>query len=355
MPISENDLTTPSSAATPDIPDDTTARPDEVPHLTVPHAVTPFFLGDAPVRGRLVRLGPLADALLSRHSHLPYAVRELGGQALALVAAMATALKFSGSFSLQIKGDGPVSLFLADCTNQGGLRFTACMAENHDQTVTQEDPLSAAFSAKDLLGKGYLAFTVDQGDEMERHQGIVEIQGETLTAMAQAYFETSEQHACAIHLFTQKDDGGHWQAGALILERIAGYGGSHTSITGSNAADNDDLPTEHQDLWETACAFGATLKGKELFDPALSNRALVQRLFGTLDVHISESRPLSYGCRCHRKRLGRILERFSEDDLDHMTENGVISMDCGFCNVKFRFRRNNIKPVSHQAIGGASL
>src|SRR3954463_3770650 len=80
------------------------ARPD-VPDIVVPRGVTPFHLPGRPVRGRLVRLGPLADALLTRHENHPV-VTQLSGQALALAAALASALKFRGSFSMQAKGDG---------------------------------------------------------------------------------------------------------------------------------------------------------------------------------------------------------------------------------------------------------
>ena len=86
-------------------------RPD-VPDIVVPRGVTPFHLPRRPVRGRLVRLGPLADALLTRHQNHP-AVTQLAGQALALAAALASALKFRGSFSLQAKGDGAVPMLLA--------------------------------------------------------------------------------------------------------------------------------------------------------------------------------------------------------------------------------------------------
>src|ERR1051326_2222189 len=92
-----------------------------VPDIVVPRGVTSFFLPRRPVRGRLVRLGPLADALLTRHDNHPSVVA-LTGQALALAAALSTALKFQGSFSLQAKGDGPVRLLLADCTDTGALR-----------------------------------------------------------------------------------------------------------------------------------------------------------------------------------------------------------------------------------------
>ncbi|MXV45267.1 Hsp33 family molecular chaperone HslO [Saccharibacter sp. 17.LH.SD] len=309
------------------------ARPAEIPDLVVPHAVHPFHLVQAPVRGRLIRLGPLADAILSRHADLPTPVKVLGGQALSLVAAMATALKFTGSFSLQIKGDGPVSLFLTDCTDAGALRFTAQLDENQTEELPED--------ASALLGKGYLAFTVDQGPEMERHQGVVSLEGKTLADMATHYFETSEQHDCSIHLFAQQSEHG-WQAGALVLEKIASDGGH---------AQNDDIPDlsneDHDDLWETACTFAGTLTAKELFDTELSSQTLINRLFGTLGVNNVTPRPLCFGCRCNRARLVNVLERFSSDDLDHMAHDGSISMDCNFCNVQFRFSREELSQEGH--------
>ena len=138
-------------------------RPD-VPDLAVPRGITPFFIPSQPVRGRLVRLGPLANTLLTRHDHSP-PVRALLGQALALAAALASALKFSGSFSLQAKGDGPVSMLIADCTDGGALRGYA--------RVDPDADIPADATAKQLLGDGYLAFTVDQGMNREPQQGIV--------------------------------------------------------------------------------------------------------------------------------------------------------------------------------------
>ncbi len=95
-------------------------RPD-VPDLVVPDAVTPFHLADRPVRGRLVRLGPLADALLTRHAQ-PAAVTRLAGEALALAAGLATTLKFRGSFSIQIRGPGPAPSRRPESRAAGALR-----------------------------------------------------------------------------------------------------------------------------------------------------------------------------------------------------------------------------------------
>ncbi len=121
-----------------------------VPHIVVPRGVTPFFIPGRPVRGRLVRLGTLADALLTRHTR-PHQVTRLSGQALALVAGLASGLKFQGSFSLHAKGDGPVPMLLADCTDTGELRgYTRVDADRLDGLL-EADPSPATDA---LLGGG---------------------------------------------------------------------------------------------------------------------------------------------------------------------------------------------------------
>ena len=122
----------------------------EVPDLVVPRGVTPFYLPHRPVRGRLVRLGPLADALLRRHDNHD-AVTRVTGQALALVAALASALKFRGSFSLQAKGDGPVPMLLADCTDTGALRGYARADPARLAALLERDPEPPVAA---LLGQG---------------------------------------------------------------------------------------------------------------------------------------------------------------------------------------------------------
>lgn len=306
------------------------ARPD-VPDLVVPRGVVPFHLPGRPVRGRLVRLGSLADALLSRHSNHP-AVTALAGEALALAAALAGALKFRGSFSVQAKGNGPVPMLLADCTEAGALRGYARADDDRLGPLLADD---AAPAARRLLGGGYLAFTVDQGPDMERHQGIVAIEGNTLAEMALQYFRSSEQLDCALQLAcTRTEDG--WRAGALVLERVAGAGGIGPEI-------GPEIGQEAQDdAWVAATAIAATLTSDELLDETLSPDHLLQRLFATEGVAIARSRALAYGCRCSRARLSGILEGFTPDDLDHMAVEGDIVMTCEFCNLDFRFGREEL-------------
>ena len=305
------------------------ARPD-VPDIVVARGITPFHLPGRPVRGRLVRLGPLADALLTRHDNDP-AVTRLAGEALALAAALATALKFRGSFSLQAKGDGAVPMLLADCTEAGALRGYARAEPEKLASTLRGDGADARPSAAALLGQGYLAFTVDQGPERERHQGIVAIEGEALADMALHYFRTSEQMQCALRLACDKTPAG-WRASALIIERVAMEGGLQDA----------DGP-EADDAWLAATAMAGTLTQAELLDDSLASEDLIWRLFGSEGVTADRPRALAYGCRCSRARLAGLLEGFEPDDLDHMAVSGDIVMTCEFCNLDFRFDRDEVR------------
>lgn len=297
------------------------SRP-HVPDLSVPRGITPFYLPDQPVRGRLVRLGPLAATLLSRHEHAA-PVKALLGQALALAAALATALKFKGSFSVQARGDGPVPMLLADCTDTGALRGYARV---DDATAISPDATAGA-----MLGAGYLAFTVDFGLEHDPQQGIVALEGGSLAAMAEHYFTQSEQLPARVFLAAAETEAG-WRASALVLERVAGAGGIAP-----------DMPPELQEeAWRTASILAETITADELLDDGLTPERLLYRLFHGEGVAVAKPRPLSFGCRCSRARLSGILEGFPADDLDHMAVEGDIVMTCEFCNFDFRFPRDTI-------------
>ncbi len=307
-------------------------RPD-VPDIVVPRGVTPFYLPGRGVRGRLVRLGALADALLTRHDN-HRVVTALAGEALALSAALSSALKYRGSFSLQVKGDGPVSMLLSDCTQAGALRGYARADPDKLAGVLEA---GEAPSARTLLGEGYLAFTVDQGPDTERYQGIVSIEGDSLSDMALHYFQTSEQLACEVRLSAAETPSG-WRASALILEQVAGEGGTR---------DEDAEPAaDGVESWRTATALAATVTDAELLDDALLPEQLIWRLFHLEGVAVERPRALAYGCRCSRAKLSGILEGFDDDDLDEMTVDGDILMNCEFCNHGFRFAREAVRSTA---------
>lgn len=294
-----------------------------VPDIVVPRGILPFHLNKRPVRGRLVRLGPLADALLSRHNYQPE-IAKLAGEAMALAAGLAAALKFEGSFSLQTKGDGPLSMLLADCTHAGALRGFAKVDEERIAALE-------AASAATLLGKGYLAFTCDQGPDMDRYQGIVAIEGETLTEMTGGYFRNSEQLDTYLRLACEETPAG-WRASALLLERVAAAGGLDQHM------DQD----QQEEAWQTATILARTISTEELLDDKLPSEQVLHRLFHAEGLRLDRPKPLSYGCRCSRERLMNVLEGFSADDLDHMANEGTITMTCEFCNFDFQFYRTSL-------------
>jgi len=299
-----------------------------VPDIVVARGIVPFRLPRRPVRGRLIRLGPLADALLTRHQNEPCVTR-LAGEALALAAGLATALKFRGNFSLQAKGDGPVGMLLADCTDAGALRGYARADPAKLAALLAAQPHPTAL---DLVGRGYLAFTVDQGPQTEPHQGIVALEGDSLAEMALHYFRTSEQLRCFVRLACAQGPDG-WRASALIMEKVAAEGGIEDSLDSE----------EDGESWRTACALAGTLTDGEMLDDHLPAEQLLYRLFHTEGVVADRARALAYGCRCSRAKLSGILENFPPDDLDHMTIDRDIVMTCEFCNLDFRFARDGLR------------
>ena len=302
-----------------------------VPDLVIPRGVCPFHLGRKPVRGRLVRLGSLTDAILARRD-TPEPVARMLGEALALTAGLASALKYRGSFSMQAKGDGPVPMLLADCTHQGELRGYV-RVEPAKLALYGRQP-----SPRAMLGRGYLAFTCDQGPEMDRYQGIVAIEGRDLTEMTGEYFATSEQLRSHVRLACARTEAG-WRAAAFIMERVAGEGGV-----------DPEMDREAQDdAWDTAVVLANTLTDEEMLDDALPPERLLHRLFHLEGLEVDMPRALSYGCRCSRSRLAGVLQGFAESDLDHMAEAGTITMTCEFCNFDFCFSREDVRGAAGHA------
>jgi molecular chaperone Hsp33 len=243
-------------------------------------------------------------------------------------------LKFEGSFSLQARGDGPVGMLLADCTGQGALRGYARI----DAAALAR--LDGAPSAARLLGAGHLALTVDQGPEMERYQGIVPLEGASLADLAHTWFRTSQQVEAAVKLIAARTPQG-WRASALLLERIAFAGGERRRS-----------PEDDDEAWRTAVMLAGSATGAELLDEALAAERLLWRLFHELDPRVQPAKPVSFGCRCSRERIERVLAGFGPDDLDHMAEAGTITVTCEFCNVDFRFARGDVGAAS--PAGGAA-
>ena len=136
---------------------------------------------------------------------------------------MAGALKFDGVFSLQAKGDGAIRMLVVDYVSPGALRGYAQFDADLLRDLEGADASDQAPVPR-LMGSGYLAFTVDQGTEADRYQGIVPLEGATLGDCAHKYFRDSEQVQSAIRLAAARVDNGAggsvWRAGGLMVQRL---------------------------------------------------------------------------------------------------------------------------------------
>ncbi|MCC7049289.1 MAG: Hsp33 family molecular chaperone HslO [Alphaproteobacteria bacterium] len=292
--------------------------------------VLPFQIDAFGLRGRLVRLGATLDTILTRHDY-PEPVARILGEALVLAAALAATLKYDGVFTLQTKGDGPVSMMVADVTTTGAMRGYAQVDRAKLETaLARPGPGPAGGALSDpvprLLGAGYLAFTVDQGADTERYQGIVELAGATLSDCIHHYFRQSEQFQAAINLAVGKVaavPGGRatWRGGALMIQRLP-------DPQGADAEDKEEG-------WRSAMALMASGSRHELLDPALPPSQLLFRLFHEGGVRVYRAKHVGDACRCSRQRVVGMLRGLPRADLDDLKVEGAFVVTCEFCNRRY--------------------
>ena len=296
--------------------------------------VQPFRIDPFALRGRLVRLGPTIDRILSQHAY-PEPVAAMLGEAITLAVVLAGALKYDGIFTLQTKGDGPIRLMVADVSTDGAVRGYAQYDQHKLDAVTEARGTQAGLSVPRLLGGGYIAFTVDQGEETDRYQGIVELAGATLADCAQHYFRQSEQIQAGIKLAVgQTGPGGTWRAGGLMLQRVPPEGGYGVIA--------DDV----EDGWRRAMVLMSSATSSELVDPGLAPHRLLFRLFHEDGVRVYDTHPLEARCRCSRERIETILRAFPADELDDMQKERVTTVTCEFCSRRYTFDADEISRLA---------
>ncbi|MFV3127659.1 Hsp33 family molecular chaperone HslO [Niveispirillum sp. KHB5.9] len=285
----------------------------------------PFQLDSSSFRGRLIRLGPALDEIITRHNY-PDELAPLLADTILMAATLASSLKYDGIFTLQTKGDGPVAYTVADITSVGDLRGYARV--DGERLAAQKSHRGFQADLGSLLGAGYVAFTVDQGEHTERYQGIVELRGATLADAVRHYFRQSEQLAASIKSFVSKDADGKWVGGAIMLQALP--------------PENAGVFSEHQagvreEDWNRAGALLETVTAHELLDPSLPVNEVIYRLFNEETPVVFERKELRPGCRCSRERVSDVLRSLERGDLEDMRVDGAVAVTCEFCNATYRF------------------
>ncbi len=305
----------------------------------------PFSTVRSRIAGRIVRLGPAVDRVLTNHDY-PEAVSEVLGEALALTALLGHPLSAGGRLILQTKTDGPMGFLVAHYDAPGSLRGYASYAVDKLAAASRDGRPSGA----ELLGSGRMAMTIDPGGEQPSHQGIVALDGGSLTDAAHTYFRQSEQLPTFIRLAVARQmvvgAGGaaawRWRAGGLILQHVPRLGGEPKPDETPEERD-ERLHGETDDDWLRVATLAATVEAHELIDPMLSPERLLLRLFHEEGVRVGDETALAARCRCSRTRIESFLGGFSGSDLADMREpDGAITVTCEFCSSKYRFEPGDL-------------
>jgi molecular chaperone Hsp33 len=307
--------------------------------------VVPFTLDTLDCRGRVVRLGPALDAILERHNY-PAPVARLLGEAVVLAALIGSSLKFDGRFILQTQTDGPVNLIVVDLDAPDGLRgYARFDADAMMMAIEKGDTRPGQ-----LLGKGHLAMTVDQGAGMDRYQGIVALEGGTLEDVAHTYFQQSEQIPTLVRLAVAEharkgDKRSHWRAGGVLVQYLPPHGQARMAdLPGDGDFSNPETADQEfseDDKWTRTKALLATVGDDELADPDLSAERLLFRLYHETGVRVFDPVALEERCTCSADRIEAMLrDNFSAEERAEMVVEGEgeIEVVCEFCSADYHFK-----------------
>jgi molecular chaperone Hsp33 len=292
------------------------------PFAGLDDTILPFQLEGRAVRGRIIRIGMVAQEILTAHDY-PEIVSGILGEALLIAALIGSSLKFEGRLMVQATGSGPVSMLLAEYRTSGGMRGYARF--NAARIATLERPAIPP-QAKALLGDGQLAMTIDRGPDFDSYQSLVPLYGNTLGDATEHYFATSEQVPTRVRLAVAavRIPGRKplWRLGGAILQPIAG----------------DVARGDTSEDWAHGQALFDTTQLHELIDPNLASADLLFRLFHEEGVRLFDPMSIHRFCSCERGRLARIVASFAPDERSEMKEpDGRIRVICEYCSRHYLF------------------
>jgi|HigsolmetaAR203D_1030402.scaffolds.fasta_scaffold00529_9 molecular chaperone Hsp33 len=295
-----------------------------------------FLFEHYPIRGHLVHLDAAWRAVLE-HREYPAAIRDTLGEAVAASVLLAATLKFNGTLSLQLQGQGPVHLMLAQCTSDYAVRAVARYRE--------------AVDVRDLAvmsGEGTLSVTIESPDLPQRYQGIVPLTAGRLDRCLEGYFESSEQLPTRLWLYANE----HSASGMLLQKMPAG---SLAQRKDGPSAVPTPSAAEIDDAWRRVQMLGDTLTPQEM--EGLSDQTILRRLFAEDDVRLFESAPVFFRCRCSKERVVDMLRALGRDELRSiLAERGKVEVRCDFCNRAYELDAVDVEHfLSPQASEGSGL
>lgn len=276
-----------------------------------------FVFEGAAVRGAIVRLDAAWRAALERREY-PDAISSLLGELLAASTLLTSSLKLDGSLILQIQGQGPLKLLVAECAGDLAVRATA----------KWEEPLAVSGLA-DLVGKGRFVITLDPKNGGETYQGVVAVNEPSVAAALEHYMQQSEQIDTRLWLACDRG-----RATGLMIQRMPG------------------VPSHDADAWPRAEALAATIRPDELL--GLDSRTIIRRLFHEEDIRLFDPEVVTFRCNCSRDRVANMLRMLGTDEVRSVVaERGEVEVSCDFCGRRYVFDRVDAEQLfaSEQVFG----
>ncbi len=276
-----------------------------------------FLFDQTDIRGEIVSL---EDTFLdsTRHQDIPASLLPLFGEFLVGAALLSEVLKFEGILTLQARGDSDIGIIMAEANHEGDLRGVV----NLNPGAANNDIATKSFS--ELLKNGILTITIDPVAG-NRYQGIVPIEGKSLSHCLEKYFEQSEQLSTQIQIFSSEN-----RCGGLFIQCLP----AQLVLDAS----------EREDHWETAKQLAATLSAEELF--SLKNEDVLYRLFNELQCRVFEPKLLRFKCSCTKERSAKALQTIGYTEaISLLKEKDTINMDCKFCGQLYQFRQEDLTAI----------
>ncbi|MCV6574345.1 MAG: Hsp33 family molecular chaperone [Cohaesibacter sp.] len=318
---------------------------DQAPNAPLDR-ILPFQIDGLDVRGRMVHLNETITTIIERHNY-PDAVNRLLAEAVALTALLGSSLKFEGKFILQVQSEGAVNVLVVDYTAPDAVRaYLRYDSDALDALIQQ-----GKTKPEDLLGKGHLVMTIDQGQYMNRYQGVVALTGQSLERVAHDYFMQSEQlptlvRLAASQMMQNSKDGekprSSWMAGGILVQYLPQNAKDipHRDLHPGDHPDPDkqgEALIEEVDAWRETEALIATVQDHELIDPQVSAETLLYRLFHENGPRVFEAGSVRHQCSCSNERIEAMLGNFKREELEDMVVDGQIDVTCEFCGVSYHY------------------
>jgi molecular chaperone Hsp33 len=260
-----------------------------------------FILESTPVRGEIVHLDATWRAVLDRRAY-PDSIRNLLGEMMAAGALLSATLKFEGAMIMQMQGEGPVRLLVVEVTSEQTMRATA----------KWEGDVSSN-NLKSLLGNGRFVITIVPDGTKQSYQGIVALEGDTVSEVLEHYMLKSEQLETRLWLASDLR-----QTAGLMLQKMPA------------------AQTQDPDAWDRAVKLGETITSQELL--RLPARDIVHRLYHEEDVRIFDPRPVAFRCSCSRERVTAMLRILGHDEVQSIIdEREKVDVECEFCGRHYSF------------------